>query len=180
MSLLLSTYFGSPDQPSSGRWRIHKRDIKGDRLLFTLVQIITILLKKTGIIRLKLMYSCVTEFLKYNQCDTVIKMRWKQDKVWQKNKRIEVLEKPSQSVFFLEQYLALYLHWRKFWRLDLQSTWNVTLEWYRLWNSFPFTWKHKRFKNKRCHSRVPFQDYHKRRRQNYLNIRTTLDIALKI
>jgi len=75
MSLLLSTYFGSPDQPSSGRWRIHKRDIKGDRLLFTLVQIITILLKKTGIIRLKLMYSCVTEFLKYNQCDTVIKMR---------------------------------------------------------------------------------------------------------
>lgn len=46
------------------------------------------------------MHSCVTEFLKYNQCETVIELRWKQSKVWQKNKRIKVLEKPSQSMFF--------------------------------------------------------------------------------
>jgi hypothetical protein len=51
---------------------MHKRNIKGERPIFTLVQIVTILFHKNGIIRLKLMHSCVTEFLKYNQCETDI------------------------------------------------------------------------------------------------------------
>jgi hypothetical protein len=48
ISLLLytATCFGYPDQPSSGECRINKNGIKGERLLFTVVQIITILYKK--------------------------------------------------------------------------------------------------------------------------------------
>ena len=42
----LQHHFDSPDWPSSGRYPIHNKDIKGERPLCTAVQIITILLQK--------------------------------------------------------------------------------------------------------------------------------------
>ena len=56
ISLLLhiTTYFSSPDQPSSGGCWMNKKNIQGERPVCMVVQIITIL------------------FLRYNQCETVI------------------------------------------------------------------------------------------------------------
>jgi hypothetical protein len=51
---------------------MHKKNINGERSLFTAVEIITILFQKYGIIRLKLIHNYVTEYLRYNQCETVI------------------------------------------------------------------------------------------------------------
>ena len=62
--------FGSPDRPSSGRYQIHKKDIKGERPLCTAVQIITILLQKQNN-KVKLNVKCGTEFLRYIQFETV-------------------------------------------------------------------------------------------------------------
>jgi hypothetical protein len=43
---MLQHRFGPPDRPSSVRYQIHKKDIKGEKPLCTVVQIITILLQK--------------------------------------------------------------------------------------------------------------------------------------
>jgi hypothetical protein len=55
-----------------GDVRYIKMNVKGEAPLFTVVRIITILFQKDGNIRLKGMHNYVTEFLRYNQCQTVI------------------------------------------------------------------------------------------------------------
>ena len=79
--LYTTTRFRCPDQPSSGRCRTHKKNVQGERPFFTAVRIIKILFQKVGIIRLKLIHNCVTECLRYNQCETLIQLRQKRDEI---------------------------------------------------------------------------------------------------
>jgi len=70
--LYSATCFGCPEQPSSGRCRIHKKNIKGERAGFALVRTVTILSPKNGIIGIILIHKYVADFLRCNECVTVI------------------------------------------------------------------------------------------------------------
>jgi len=65
-----TTCFGCPDQPSSGRGQIHKRNTEGERPVFTALWIITILFQKQKI-WLKQIHNHVTEFLRNRTTDGI-------------------------------------------------------------------------------------------------------------